>query len=199
MLITDRKAARHPIELVCRRALEGGADAIQIREKDLAERELFELACTLRRLLSGRKGFLIINHSVDVALASRADGVHLGWRSLGAADVRRLVGNRMLIGVSVHSIGEGIRAQDEGADYVQFGPIFPTKSKMGLVEPKGLGSLSALKRQLSIPVIAVGGIKPENVRDVIAAGADGVAVISAIVRAEDSVEAASELRRRMES
>ena len=166
-------------------ALEGGVRLVQLREKDLPAGELFDLAWRVRDL-TGRFGAkLLINDRVDIAIAVDADGVHLPGSSFNPVDARRLVGRDRLLGLSTHSEEDVIRAEREGADFVTFSPIYYTDSKAEYGEPQGLDRLKEVCKKVGIPVYALGGINVENVRDVMESGAGGVAMISAIMGAED--------------
>jgi len=193
MLITDARQCKASLEETVRLAVEGGADAVQLREKALSAKDLFALAEQLRRITADRGAALIINHRADVALAVDADGVHLGWRSMGVADVRSLAGDRLTVGVSCHSAEDVRQAERAGADYAVLGPVFPTPSKEGLVAPLGLEALRAIVAAAQFPVLAVGGIKEDNVVSVARTGVAGVAVISALASAPDPRAAAERL------
>jgi len=192
-LITDRKQVRMPLAAAVRLALEGGVRAVQLREKDLPVRELLALSQEMRVLTKEFGARLFINDRVDVAVAINADGVHLGHQSMPADAVRRVVGNTMLIGVSTHSLEEAKAAEAGGADFITFGPIFETPSKAKLGIPVGIKTLLSLKNELNLPFYALGGIKSGNIRQVLGAGASGVAMISAIMAAEDIKKASSKL------
>ena len=166
---------------------------VQLRENDLTPRELLALAKECKAIAHAGGARFIVNHNLDVALAAEADGVHLGWRSLPVREVRRVAPKGFLIGASTHSVGAAARVAEESVDYVFLGPIFRTPSKEGLIKPLGVEAIRTVKQTAKVPVIAIGGIKAENVREVIAAGADGIAVISAIMAASDPREAAQEL------
>ena len=196
LLITDRKISRLPLIYAVKAALEGGVDAVQLREKDLTSRELFEMAEELRKLTATFNAKFIINDRVDVALAVNADGVHLGWRSMPIKKVRALVGPEKLIGYSSHSLQEAQNAQDAGADYITFSPIYKSRSKE--VTPVGADKIATLKKHINIPIIALGGIDENNVGEVLRNGADGIAVISSILAAENPLEAANRLRRKID-
>ncbi|NOZ20962.1 MAG: thiamine phosphate synthase [Planctomycetes bacterium] len=197
-VITDRKLCTRPLPEAIREALTGGADVVQLREKDLSARALLDLARSLKQIVSGAHAKLIINHAIDVAVAADADGVHLGWRSLSPEDARKALGPGKLIGVSVHSIEEMQKAEYGGADYVHYGPLFETPSKKGRLEPVGREGLRELKRTASIPVTAVGGIDEERAAAVVTAGADGIAVISAVMASPNPQVAVKRLKREME-
>src|SRR3990167_5802657 len=178
ILITDRNQCKHPFIDTISLALKGGIKTVQLREKGLPTHELYSFACELRKLTSDFKANFIINDRVDIALAVEADGVHLGWQSLPFGIVRKLLGFEKLIGVSTHNRQEALQAQDNGADYITFGPVFDTPSKAGLLKPVGVEEIQKLKNELDLPIVGVGGINGKNVESVLKGGADGIAVIS---------------------
>ena len=171
----------------------GGVNVVQLREKDLAAAQLVPLADRLRAITEG-KALLIVNSRLDVAQVC-ADGVHLPERGASVAATRRLAGDGLIIGRSVHSVEEAVKAQEEGADYVQVGAIFPTRSHPG--PPAGLALLESVAARVSIPILAVGGITAGNVGQVMRAGARGAAVISAILGAPSPGAAARRLAEAM--
>jgi thiamine-phosphate pyrophosphorylase len=186
--VTDRKAlpgtadAQIPALLdKIETAARAGMDWIQIREKDHDARQLLLLVAEAKRR-AGSNCRILVNDRLDVALAAGADGVHLGERSLPVAEAKRFVRARkdateFLIGVSTHSVEAVQYAAAHGADYAIFGPVFVTPSKQAYGAPQGIEKLAAACRAVSIPVIAIGGIKAANARDCIAAGAAGIAAI----------------------
>jgi len=179
-LITDRRLCRSlSPEAAVVRAVGGGVNVVQLREKDLAAAQLVPLADRLRAITQD-KALLIVNTRLDVALVCGADGVHLPERGPSVAATRRLAGDGFIIGRSVHSAEEAAKAQEEGADYVQVGAIFPSRSHPGQT-PAGLGLLESVAARVTIPIVAVGGITAGSVGQVMQAGARGVAVISAIL------------------
>ena len=184
-LITDRKQAKIPLPEAIKLALQGGVRAVQLREKDLPVRELIALSQELRTITKEFGASLFINDRVDVAVAVKADGVHLGHQSMPAKAVRKIVGNGMLIGVSTHSPEEAKNAEAGGADFITFGPVFATPSKSKYGAPVGITVLKELKNEINIPFYALGGVKSGNLLQVLDAGATGVAMISAIMAAED--------------
>lgn len=193
-LITDRHQTNgRPLAAVVRAALEGGVRMVQLREKDLSGRELFALATELRRLTREFGARLIINDRLDIALAAGADGVHIGTASLPVAVVRRILGPEMLIGYSAHGVAEAEQAQVDGADFVTFGPVYHTPSKAAYGEPVGVPKLAEAAKHLTIPVFALGGITESSVAEVMATGADGIALISAVMAAHDPTAAATAL------
>ena len=203
-LITDRRLCQSlSLEEAMARAIGGGINVVQLREKDLAAAELVPLADHLRAITRD-KALLIVNSHLDVALICGADGVHLPERGPSVAATRRLAGDGLIIGRSVHSVEEAVKAEEEGADYVQVGAIFPTRSHPG--PPAGPGLVESVAARVSIPIVAVGGITARNVGEVMQAGARGAAVISAVLGspspgaaarrlAEAMVEAAAPARR----
>lgn len=194
MVVTDRTRAKMPLPELVRRAIDGGADAIQMRERDLPGGELMRLGRELRQVTRDAGAALIVNHRADLAVALEADGLHLGWRSVGVPEARQICGDKMRIGVSCHDGGQLRFAEEAGADYVLLGPVFPTPSKEGLVEALGMEKFRELVKAARLPIVGVGGITPENFRDALDAGAAGVAVISAIMDADDPAAAARSLR-----
>jgi thiamine-phosphate pyrophosphorylase len=198
-LITDRRQAPGgDIAGAVAGALDGGIRAVQLREKDLPGGELFRLAERMRDLTASHGARLFINDRVDVALAVGADGVHLGGASIPASVARGLLGKEALIGCSTHGVGELREAVSQGADFVTFGPVYPTPSKAVYGPPVGISALAAACREAAVPVFALGGVKAENAGEVTAAGAFGIALISGIVAAADPRGAAAELVARYE-
>jgi thiamine-phosphate pyrophosphorylase len=198
-LITDRhQTGGRPLLDVVRRALEGGIRAVQLREKDLSSAAQYRLAAELRRLTSDFDARLIINDRPDIALATEADGVHIGINSLPVASVRRVLGKGKIIGYSAHAIDEALRAQDESADFVTFGPLYPTPSKAAYGAPCGINKLADAAATLKIPVIGLGGISQANITCALSANIRGIAVISAILSAADPRVAASSLLKKIE-
>lgn len=161
--------------------LKGGARMVQLREKDLPAAELFPLAQALRTLTADYQALLLINDRIDVALAVAADGVHLGHHSLPTTSARRLLGPDRLLGVSTHHANEIRIAAQEGADFVTYGPVFPTPSKAHLGNPVGLDNLRRAAASTPIPVYALGGIEPSNMIATLQSGAYGVAAISCLL------------------
>ncbi|HEY5626009.1 MAG TPA: thiamine phosphate synthase [Dehalococcoidia bacterium] len=189
MLVTDRALAGGTDRLVeaVAAAVEGGVNAVQLREKDLAPRDLASLAVRLREAI-GRRALLIVNGNADVARDVGADGLHLP----ADAPFARPDGV-MLVGRSVHSVEAAVQAEREGADYVIAGPVYETASHPG-VPAAGVGLVSGVVASVSVPVVAIGGITAARVLDVLSAGACGVAAISAVLGAASPRAAASALR-----
>jgi thiamine-phosphate pyrophosphorylase len=194
-VITDRMqtSGRSLVEVVGA-CIHGGARVFQLREKDLEARELTALAERLLRLITPAGGLLLINDRVDVALAVGANGAHLSQRGLPPAAARGLLGPTRLLGISCHSFAEAKEAQQGGADFIVLGPIFYTPSKAVYGPPVGLDLLREVRSKIRIPMFAIGGITAANRPEVLAAGADGIAVISAVMAAPDVSAAVRALR-----
>jgi len=192
-LVTDRgQTVGRPLLDVVDAALRGGVRAVQLRERDLATRELLALAVDLRRITARYDALLLVNDRIDVALACGADGVHLPGHSFTIADARTLLGPSKLVGASTHSVREVEAAAQYGADFIVFGPIFDTPSKRAFGKPVGL---DALERACAapLPVLAIGGLTAERVTETRSRGATGVAVIREICAADDPEHAARRL------
>jgi thiamine-phosphate pyrophosphorylase len=175
-------------------AVAAGIQLIQLREKRLTARVLFELTARAAEITRGTSTRLLVNDRADIAAGAGADGVHLTTRSLEPQIVRRTFGDDFLIGASTHSLAEGTNARDGGADFVVFGPIFPTPSKEGYGPPRGVSSLADVASELSpFPVLALGGISIENARECLRAGASGIAGISLFQTAENLSRACAEI------
>jgi len=194
-VITRRGAPGRDHLDIARAALRGGARLIQLRDKEMSGRALLEAARRLADLAQGHGGVLIVNDRLDVALAAGADGVHLGEEDLPIAAARRVLGDEAIIGASVANAQQAAEAEAAGATYVSVGSVFPTGSKADAGEPIGLAAVREVKRKVRLPVLAIGGISRDNVTEVIRAGADGVAVISAVASADDMERATAELLR----
>ncbi|MDR4509364.1 MAG: thiamine phosphate synthase [Candidatus Brocadiaceae bacterium] len=197
-LITDRSLCKK-LFFTVRQALVGGVRTVQLREKDLTTHQLYSLASEMRRLTYDCEASLIINDRVDIALAVDADGVHLGWQSMPIEKVRQLVGGKKLVGVSTHTLHEARQAQYYEADYITFGPVFPTRSKEGILTSTGVEEIQRVKKEVQIPVIALGGIDGKNVESVLASGADGIAVISSILCSMNPENASRQFRGKIDS
>jgi thiamine-phosphate pyrophosphorylase len=193
-LITDRRqTGGRPLTHIVRDALRGGVRAVQLREKDLSDDELLELARSLRRITDEYGALLLINRRVDICRAAHADGVHLGDDGMTIAEARRLLHERQLIGYSAHSVDQACAAEAAGASFVTFGPVYATPSKAVYGEPVGLDRLKETCGRLSIPVYALGGIKRSTIGEVMSSGAHGIALISAIIAAPDPAAEAAAL------
>jgi thiamine-phosphate pyrophosphorylase len=193
-LVTDRllSCGRSTVDVVTA-AVTGGVSCVQLREKHLPVREMIAEA---RRLVALLRPFgipLIVNDRVDVALAAEADGVHLGQSDMRIEDARRILGPGRIIGISAESVDDAVAAEREGADYVGISPVFGTTTKADIAEPLGLAGVREIRRRVALPLVGIGGISGANACEVVRAGADGVAVVSAIVSAPSPANSAREL------
>ena len=186
LLVTDRHQTKgRSLISIVQRVLNVGSPAIQLRERDLSANDLLELAREVKVLTSQRDSQFVVNDRIDVALSLEEVGVHLRSNSMPVTVARRLLGPRRLLGVSAHSMDEVVRAEGEGADYVVLGPVYDTPSKQAFGSPLGLLKLEEICRLVHVPIIGIGGITVDRARDVRRAGAFGVAVITAILGADD--------------
>ena len=193
-LVTDRPLARgRALTDIVAAAVRGGATMVQLREKDAGTREFLELARALKALLTPLGVPLVINDRVDIALAANADGVHVGQTDMPLADVRQIVGPDKFIGLSTSKAEYILRADAQAADYLGIGPVYAQQTKPGTATPHGVEGFRALRALTKKPVMAIGGMKASNSAPVIAAGADGLAVVSAIVAADDPEAATREI------
>ena len=176
-----------------RLAIKGGADTIQFRQKGGSTREMIQVATQMKQLCAGHGVTFIVNDRVDVAIAARADGVHLGQDDFAIPLARELLGEERIIGGSASNIREARQCLSEGADYVGFGPVYQTTSKDDAGPVRGVVILNQVVKAISLPIIAIGGISSENVPEVVQAGAHGVAVISAVCCQEDPEQATKAL------
>jgi len=194
-VITDEKIGLgRSHTFLAEEALKGGATVIQLRDKEKSGRELYKIGVKLREITKKYGALFIVNDRLDIALAVGADGVHLGMNDLPISVARRIAGNNFIIGASVSSPEEAVLAEKEGADYISAQSIFETSSKED-VKVIGLEGLKAIVKVSSLPVIAIGGINRDNVRDVMKTGVKGIAVISAVVSKEDVRSVTEELKR----
>ncbi|MEN6441512.1 MAG: thiamine phosphate synthase [Syntrophobacter sp.] len=181
-LVTDRVlAGGRCLDEIVRQSIEGGVTVVQLREKNLGTRDFLARAVALRRVTCEMGIPLIINDRVDIALACEADGVHLGQEDMDSATARRLVGKNMIIGVSVNTPKEAMEAEGAGADYLGAGPVFATPTKTDTSPPTGLSGIGEIRRVVGLPLVAIGGISSANAGEIVRCGADGVAVVSAII------------------
>jgi len=183
---------------LARLAAEGGADAVQLRDKSAgSSRRLVETAKAIARALKGSETRLLVNDRVDVAMAAGAHGVHLGEDDVEPGIARRLLGPNALIGATAHGLEEALRLAEEPVDYLGVGPVYGTGSKADPLPALGLSALHRIIRAAAKPVIAIGNITPDRVEEVMEAGARGVAVIAAVVCQPDPLEATRRLREAM--
>ena len=195
-LVTDRGLARGRSTLdIVKSAVDGGVTCVQLREKDCSTREFIEQALAIKHFLETRQVPLIINDRLDVALAVAADGVHLGQSDMPLETARKITGPSMLIGISAESVKDAVEAETGGADYLGVSPIYATPTKTDTAPPLGLEGLRAIRQQVNLPLVGIGGLNRDNAAAVIRHGGDGVAVVSAIVSADDPMQAAGDLRQ----
>jgi thiamine-phosphate pyrophosphorylase len=180
--ITDKTYCRLSAVEMTRAVLDAGVRIVQYREKNASRRRIYEEAVALRELTVSYGALLIINDHADIALAVGADGVHLGQDDLPLAETRRLMGGR-IIGISTHSIGEAEAAAAGGADYIGYGPVFHTTTK-DAGRPQGVDNLRVITHNVSVPVVAIGGIDNTSIESVFDAGAAAAAVATAICRGD---------------
>ncbi|MCQ2138251.1 MAG: thiamine phosphate synthase [Bacteroidales bacterium] len=193
-LVTDRAlAGGRDIEDIVRESVEGGATMVQLREKDIDTRDFIELALRLKKVLAPYGVPLIINDRVDVALASDADGVHIGQSDMPYAMARRILGPDKIIGLSVENFAQIEEANSLDVDYIGVSPVFATPTKTDTAAPFGLEGLRRAVEMSVHPTVAIGGMNASTAADVISTGTDGIAVVSAIVCAASPRKASEEL------
>lgn len=193
---SDSIGGRNHID-VARQLISGGAGIIQLRDKTLGKRELISIAKELKLLCEKHNALFIVNDYLDIALAAGADGLHLGQDDLPVANARKLLPIDTLIGRSVSTVKQATDAEAQGADYIAVSAVLPTDTKED-VEVVGIDTLKDIKKSTSLPVVAIGGINRDNMADVLASGADSVAVISAILKADSPEEATRQIIREIE-
>ena len=193
-LVTDRAlCGGRPLEEVVGAAVQGGVACVQLREKDLSTRAFVELALALKALLAPSGVPLIINDRVDVALAAGAEGVHVGQEDMPYAMVRRLMGPRAVIGLSVETWEDVERARDLDVDYLGVSPVFPTPTKTDTKAAWGLEGIERIRARVRQPLVAIGGLNADNAAAAVRAGADAIAVVSALCASADPRRAALDL------
>lgn len=185
--------SRFSHEDLTRMAITGGADTIQFRQKTGSTREMINTVCEIRRLCNDAGVTFIVNDRIDIAFASEADGVHLGQDDFPIPLARKLLGEDRIIGGSAATMDEALKCLLDGADYVGFGPVFPTTSKDDAGPVSGIDLLQNVVKTISLPVIAIGGLESDNCREAMQAGARGIAVISAVCCRDDPEQAARNL------
>lgn len=194
-LVTDQALMRgRPLADVVAEAVQGGANCVQLREKQLGTREFLAQALILKALLAPQGIPLVINDRIDIALACGADGVHLGQNDLPADEARKLLPPAVFIGWSVESMDDVKQSAALPVDYLGVSPVFSTPTKTDTKDPWGLEGLAVVRAATRLPLVAIGGIHAGNAREVLRAGADGLAVVSALCAADDPRAAAATLR-----
>jgi thiamine-phosphate pyrophosphorylase len=181
--ITDSNLTKAGITNDIKSAIDAGVKIFQYREKNKATRLMYEEALEIRNLI--KQGLFIVNDRVDIALAVDADGVHIGQNDLPLSITRRIMGKKKIIGVTVHDLEQAIEAEKNGADYIAVSPIFQTTTKLDAESPVGIETLKQIKKIISVPVVAIGGINLKNALGVVNAGADAICAISAVVTKDD--------------
>ena len=199
-VITDERIGRGRSHLaIAEAAIRGGADVIQLRDKEASGGRLYEIAVRLRKLTRDAKVPFLVNDRIDVALAVDADGVHVGQDDLPASAARKILGPGKILGVSAATAGEVAEAERDGADYLGVGPVFEAReTKADAGDPGGPALIERIRRQTRLPIVAIGGIDAGNFRQMLEAGANAVAVISAVIAADDIERAARRLKRLLE-
>ncbi|WP_099157644.1 thiamine phosphate synthase [Virgibacillus ndiopensis] len=183
---------------VLQQAINGGITLFQFREKGLAAKtdgEKRDLGLKLRDVCKENNIPFIVNDDTDLAIALKADGVHIGQNDESILEVKKRIPEHFCVGVSVSTVEEAILAENQGADYLGVGPIFATTTKKDALDPIGTQGLRAIKEKVTIPIVAIGGISNKNAREIMKAGAAGIAVISAICQVKNSQTAALELKK----
>ncbi len=184
------------VEETVRLVIDGGADAIQLREKTISDGEFISLAREIHDIAAKRGTLLIINDRVNVAKEVNAEGVHLGQHDIGISEARDIIGNEKIIGVSTHNIEQARQAQNEGADYIAIGPVYPTSTKIN-EPPVGLEVVQEVAEKISIPFVVIGAITLENLAEVLKTGATGVAVCSAIISSKDVLSSTRQFKDKL--
>ena len=194
--VTDRSWLRgETLYAQVEKALKGGATFIQLREKELNEEAFYQEAVELKKLCHQYKVPFVINDNVEIAKKMDADGVHVGQSDMAACDVRKILGEDKILGVSAQTVEQALLAEQMGADYLGVGAVFPTGTKTDAVEVDA-DTLKAICAAVKIPVIAIGGIKADNLSELSGSGICGIAVVSAIFAAEDITETTKELKEK---
>lgn len=197
-LVTDRSLSLgRKLEWMVEEAVKGGVTVVQLREKDCTTREFIELACALKQKLCSYNVPLLINDRVDVALAADADGVHIGQSDMPYAMARKLLGSEKIIGLSVENLEQVYEANKLDVDYIGISPVFSTNTKTDTATPFGIEGIKQVMAVSKHPAVAIGGINSENATAIMQAGANGIAVVSAICSANDPYQAALQLKQKL--
>jgi len=192
--ITDSKLSRAGNESDVFCAVSCGVRVVQYRNKNSETREMYQEAVRLGEICRDFGSIFLINDRIDIALAAKADGVHLGQSDMPCPAARRLLGRDKVIGVTVHNLAEALEAQSVGADYLGVSPIFQTATKPDAGKPAGIRLIEEIQREVDIPLIAIGGINHDNAHEVVRAGADGLCAISCVVAKENVREEISKFQ-----
>lgn len=195
-LVTDRSfLGNKSLKEAVGEAIEGGVTFIQIREKDISTRAFYKIAADVKEVTDYYKVPLVINDRIDIAQAIDADGVHLGQSDMPIQIARKILGKNKIIGISVENVNEAKEAEGNGADYVGVGTVFYTGTKKDINKPIGLEGLTEVCGSIKIPKVAIGGINKNNFKEILKAGVDGAAIISAILGEKDIKEASKLLKK----
>lgn len=195
--VTDRRwLDGAALETQVEKALRGGVSLVQLREKKLDNNSFLEEALILKELCRTYQVPLIINDNIDITIKSDSDGIHVGQDDIGVVELRKLLGSEKIIGVSAQTVDQAIKAEKEGADYLGVGTVFSTHSKDDAIEVN-YETLKAITSAVSIPVVAIGGINNDNIKDLKGSGVNGIAVISSLFAQRNIKEAAEELREKV--
>jgi len=195
-VLISSNIAKKSVKETARLVIDGGADAVQLREKTISDSKFISLAREVRDITTKRGSLLIINDRVHVVRKVNADGIHLGQQDMSALEARNIIGDEKIIGVSTHSITQARQAQKDGADYIAIGPIYPTSTKDH--EPSvGIEIIHEISEAVSIPIIAIGAITLENLDGVLKAGASRIAVCSAIIGSKDIYSSTRQFKEKL--
>jgi len=198
-IITDQRISHGKSHFeVAEAVLEGGATVLQFRDKEMGDSEAIEVCQKIHKLTKKKDVPFIVNDRVEIAKAVDADGVHLGQEDMSFGSARKVLGKEKIIGISVETVEQALKAVEGGADYLGIGPIYPTATKPDAGKALGIVRLKEIRESVNIPIVAIGGINENNLEEVLKAGADGVAVISAVVSAPDITEACRKLKNKIE-
>jgi thiamine-phosphate pyrophosphorylase len=197
LILDPAVAGTRSLEEIARLALRQGVRAFQLRLKTPDSGEFYDIASKLAPVIQAAGALFIVNDRCDVALAVGADGVHLGQDDLPWAEARALLGPRMLIGVSTHDLAQAVESEAVGADYIGFGPIFPTRTKSHPHAVVGIEQLREVRARVRLPIVAIGGINAANIRAVTDAGSEAPAVLSAVLAAPDPAQALADVMTAM--
>ena len=195
-VLISSNIAKKSVKETARLVIDGGADAVQLREKTISDRKFISLAREVRDITTKRGSLLIINDRVHVVRKVNADGIHLGQQDMSALEARNIIGDEKIIGVSTHSITQARQAQKDGADYIAIGPIYPTSTK-GHEPSVGIEIIHEISEAVSIPIIAIGAITLENLDGVLKAGASRIAVCSAIIGSKDIYSSTRQFKEKL--
>jgi len=198
-IITDQRISHGKSHLeIAEAALAGGATVIQFRDKEMKDSEAVVACREIYKLTKKKDVSFIVNDRVEIVKAVNADGVHLGQEDMSFSLARKILGKEKIIGISVETVEQALKAVEGGADYLGIGPIYPTATKPDAGKALGIAKLKEIRESVNIPIVAIGGINENNLEEVLRAGADGVAVISAVVSAPDITEACRKLKNKIE-